>query len=314
MLRNDAGARIPTQGCRRGSFLTLAFTLVLVGACSWRAMAASTSEGTSPDPNSLAEVQAVEIQELAPQSAPQSVSQSSTQPTTQPTALTDARAINVALWRCELVTTGDCFSPGFLLDARRRTGLAISPAFMEVRLDSEDVFTHPFAVLSGDGALLVTDAEAAHLRQFVEAGGFLVVSANCTSVAFDVSFRELLGELWPQAVLEPLGPAHRVYHAVYEIEALRGQKVGGDPQLLGMTLGGRLSLVYAPNGVNATGELGRECCCCGGDELANARPVLVNLLVSVLTGESGLPDGEMTRPAATGVLGVDRTDDPGSLE
>ncbi len=214
-------------------------------------------------------------------------------PTTQP-------ALAVALWRCELATTGQCFSGGFLADARRRGGVHVAPVFTDVRLGEAEVFDHPLAVLSGDSPLLLTETETLHLRQFIEAGGCLIASANCTSEAFDASFRGLIGALWPRAALTRLGPDHPVFHGVYEIDGLRGQKVGGDPHLLGLELGGRLAVLYAPNGLNATGELGRECCCCGGDELANARPVLVNTLVWVLTGEGAAvgTDGSAVAPSA----------------
>lgn len=195
-----------------------------------------------------------------------------------------APAIVVAMLRCELVTTGDCFSPGFLIDARRRAGLDVADTFADVALTDDAVFSHPFAVLAGDGALLLTEEERQTLADYLAAGGFLVVSANCTNPAFDASFRDLVAELWPDMPLMRLADDHPLFEGIYSIEALRAQKVGGDPHLLGLHMDGRLALVYAPNGLNATAELPRECCCCGGDELANARPVLVNLLTWVLVG------------------------------
>jgi hypothetical protein len=190
----------------------------------------------------------------------------------------------VAMLRCELVTTGDCFSPRFLIDARRRAGLDLADAFADVALSSEAIYDHPFAVLAGDGALLLNETEREMPGHYLAAGGFLVASANCSSAVFDESFRELAQELWPDTPLQRLPDDHPVYSGVYTIESLRAQKVGSDPHLLGLHLDGRLALVYSPNGLSATAELPRECCCCGGDELANARPVLVNLLTWVLAG------------------------------
>jgi hypothetical protein len=203
-------------------------------------------------------------------------------------------AIVAAMVRCERVTTGECFSPRFLVDARRRAGLDVADEFADVTLTDEAIYEHPLAILAGDGALLLTRAERETLAHYLAAGGFLIVSANCTSAAFDDSFRELAEELWPDAPLERLADDHPMFDGVFAIEALRAQKVGGDPHLLGLHLDGRLVLVYSPNGLSATAELPRECCCCGGDELANARPVLVNLLTWVLAGREAdeTPDEE----------------------
>lgn len=201
--------------------------------------------------------------------------------------------IVVAMLRCELVTTGECFSPGFLVDARRRAGLDVAGSFADVALGDDAIFNHPFAVLAGDGAVLLTEAERQTLADYLAAGGFLVVSANCANPDFDASFRELAEELWPETALERLADDHPLFDGIYAIDALRAQKAGGDPHLLGMHVDGRLALVYSPNGLSATAELARECCCCGGDELANARPVLVNLLTWVLAGA----DGEASEPS-----------------
>jgi hypothetical protein len=68
---------------------------------------------------------------------------------------------------------------------------------------------------------------------------------------------------------------------VYEITALEAKH--GEPRPLeGISIGGRLGVLYSQDGLNDTAHT-RGCCCCGGNELTNAVKINVNILAYALT-------------------------------
>ena len=74
---------------------------------------------------------------------------------------------------------------------------------------------------------------------------------------------------------------HPVFHTVYEIKELRGQHGGVHP-LAGVSIGGRLGVLYSQDGLNDTSHT-TGCCCCGGNEFVNAIDINVNILAYALT-------------------------------
>jgi hypothetical protein len=69
---------------------------------------------------------------------------------------------------------------------------------------------------------------------------------------------------------------------VYDIPELR-LKGSRKAHLEGLEIDGRIALIFSPDGLNDTGKAGPKCCCCGGNEVQNARQVNVNLLAYTLT-------------------------------
>ncbi|MEJ2170281.1 MAG: hypothetical protein P8X90_32675, partial [Desulfobacterales bacterium] len=56
---------------------------------------------------------------------------------------------------------------------------------------------------------------------------------------------------------------------------------GEDAHLEGLSMGGKLVLVYSPDGLNDTSTM-HGCCCCGGNEILNSRDVNVNVITYAL--------------------------------
>ncbi len=66
--------------------------------------------------------------------------------------------------------------PASVIDTLARyTTLDLSPAGVNVRLDSDDLFEYPFVFLTGHLPVFFTAAEREHLSRFVARGGFLFV-------------------------------------------------------------------------------------------------------------------------------------------
>lgn len=183
-----------------------------------------------------------------------------------------------------------CFAAGFLADVARETGLPVERELAAVELANGDLFRHPFAILSGEGAFELSEAEVEQLRAYLDGGGFLVASAACSSKAWADSFRRTIARLYPSGeadgpppALEPLPDDHPVFTALYEIRTLRGrQPTREEVVLYGLHHRGRLAVVFAPMGLNDSDDAGGDCCCCGGNEIRDARRVNANLLAYAL--------------------------------
>ena len=180
--------------------------------------------------------------------------------------------------------TSVCFSDAFLKEAGERTHMNTHPGFDQVRLDSAELFDHPFAVMSGEGAFTLTDEQIANLQDYLYTGGFLVASAGCSSNPWSRSFKKLIADAFPDLALKPLGPDHPIYHSVYDITQ-SNYKSGGPklPHLDALEIDGRIVLIFSPDGLNDTADAGPNCCCCGGNEVKSARKLNVNILAYALT-------------------------------
>jgi DNA transposition AAA+ family ATPase len=74
--------------------------------------------------------------------------------------------------------------------------------------------------------------------------------------------------------------SHAVFHTVYDIAELKAKR-GHPKPLEGVTINGRLGVIYSPDGLNDT-EHSQGCCCCGGNEITNCVDVNVNILAYAL--------------------------------
>lgn len=181
--------------------------------------------------------------------------------------------------------TGRCFGEGFLELARRETTVRIGSRFVPVALVSDELGLFPFAVLSGEGAFELTEQEVEELREYLLGGGFLLASAGCSDHAWATSLERAAERAFPESALTELPLDHPLFHTVFDVKELvsrRRQPV----RIMGLEVGGRLAMIYSPQGLNDTRNIGPatagECCCCGGDEVVAARHLNVNALVFAL--------------------------------
>lgn len=174
-----------------------------------------------------------------------------------------------------------CFSDHFLVKAEKESAISTSRRFHAVKLSSQSIYEFPLLIMTGEGSFRLSDAERESLRRYVERGGFLLASAGCSSSEWDRSFRHEMAVIFPDNPLMPIEISHPMFHTVYEIKQLSAAH--GTPRpLVGISLGGRLGVVYSQDGLNDTGHT-QGCCCCGGNELRNAIEINVNILAYALT-------------------------------
>lgn len=175
-----------------------------------------------------------------------------------------------------------CFSDEFLAQIQKDSHIFTNRRFCPVKLGDDELFQYPFAVMTGEGSFTLTARQRENLRNYVLRGGFLVASAGCSSSAWDASFRAELRQIFPDVKLQKLSMSHPVFHTVYDITKLK-TKSRSAAYIEAMESDGRIVLIYSKDGLNDTANAGPGCCCCGGDEILNARQVNANLLAYALT-------------------------------
>lgn len=178
------------------------------------------------------------------------------------------------------IKSSQCFSDHFLVKAEKESSISTSRRFHAVKLSSDELFSFPLVIMTGEGTFDLPDRERENLRRFVERGGLLLASAGCSSREWDRSFRREMARVFPEYPLQPIGMDHPLFHTVYEIKELKA-KHGKPHPLEGVTVGGRLGVVYSQDGLNDTPHT-HGCCCCGGNEILNAVDVNVNILAYAL--------------------------------
>lgn len=179
--------------------------------------------------------------------------------------------------------TSRCVAPGFLKEFSAKTEVATTGKFTAVNLDDEALFNHPFAIMSGEGAFTLSQAERDQLKDYLTRGGFLLASAGCSSAEWSTSFRREIAEIFPDVKLETISISHAIFHTVHDITKLDTKRRNHVATVEGLTVEGRLVVVFSSDGLNDTAAAGGNCCCCGGDEIVNARQINVNILAYALT-------------------------------
>lgn len=174
-----------------------------------------------------------------------------------------------------------CFSDHFLVKAENDSAISTSRRFHAVKLASDELYSFPLVIMTGEGAFDLPTQERENLRRFVERGGMVLASAGCSSADWDRSFRKEMAVIFPDAKLAALGMDHAVFHTAYDIAQLQAKH--GEPKPLeGVSLNGRLGVIYSQDGLNDT-QHSQGCCCCGGNEITNCVDVNVNILAYALT-------------------------------
>ena len=172
-----------------------------------------------------------------------------------------------------------CFSEEFLSAVAAETTIATARKFKAVKLAEKEVFLFPFAVMTGEGAFTLTEAERTNLKIYLEKGGFLLASAGCSSKEWSQSFEREISAIFPERELAEVSLSHPIFSTVYQITRLDTK--AADAKLMGITIGSKVVVVYSPDGLNDTMTM-HGCCCCGGNEIKNSQKMNANILAYAL--------------------------------
>lgn len=174
-----------------------------------------------------------------------------------------------------------CFSDKFLTTVAKETHIVADKKFTPVKLSSAEIFDHPFAIMTGEGAFTLPEAERKNLRSYLTRGGFLLASAGCSSSEWNRSFRNEIKKVLPDHELKKIPMTHPLFRTVFEISNVT-VKGTGTAAIEGIEIDGRIVLVYSAEGLNDTGNV-KGCCCCGGNEVKNCHEINVNVFSYALT-------------------------------
>ena len=172
-----------------------------------------------------------------------------------------------------------CFSEEFLSAVASQTSINTARKFKPVKLAEKEVFRFPFAVMTGEGAFTLLEEERRNLKLYLEKGGFLLASAGCSSKEWGDSFVREMEIIFPERKLGEVPMEHAIFRTIFDVPRLDTKHQ--DSRLQGLTLGGKIVVIYSPDGLNDTATM-HGCCCCGGNEIKNSQKVNANILVYAL--------------------------------
>jgi hypothetical protein len=150
-----------------------------------------------------------------------------------------------------------------------------------VQLSADAVFNTPFCVWSGEGNFALNAKERENLKKYLMSGGFIVASPGCSNADWDRSFRNELKICFPTVPFTPIPMDHTIFSTVYKIPRLTLMHGGSTTKVEGLTINGRVVLVYSREGLNDARNA-KGCCCCGGDQINEGEQVNVNLITYAL--------------------------------
>ena len=205
-----------------------------------------------------------------------------------PAAAEEAPA--VAMLRYAGGKTGECFSDRFLAGFNAATDAAVAPALARVEALDLTAEAHPVALLTGEGPFRLKPGEADALRRFVASGGLLIASTGCSDPAWTASLEGALPSLLPPDANRARGPPRRAPRLPADHPRRDLHLRQGAPPRLPRLRGfhrpdGSLAFVWSPEGLNDTLGVAGPCCCCGGNEVRAAEPLLINLLAVALDAD-----------------------------
>jgi len=158
--------------------------------------------------------------------------------------------------------------------------------FRAVEAAGLDAAQCPLAVLSGTDRLELTDGQVGALRDYLTAGGTLLLEAAGGSRAFAAAAEGQLRRLLPEAPYGIVSDTHPLYRsagpAIERVDYRRGTRTPAGqahaPRLRGATLNGRLAVLFSPDDLTA-GLLGCPCWAVSGYEPDSAFALMRNILL-----------------------------------
>ena len=139
-----------------------------------------------------------------------------------------------------------------LKHVRDNSTLTLKFKRVNVKLNDPSAMGYPLLYMTGHHDFRWTREEAAWLQRYLKAGGMLFADACCGRLAFHLAFQRELARALPESKLGPLPNDHPIYHAHYDVDSVTyTPRVTEDygslrgPQLTGITLDGRLAVVYS---------------------------------------------------------------------
>ncbi len=122
----------------------------------------------------------------------------------------------------------------------------------QFELMNPDLFAYPLLYMTGTWDPDLSDAEKAILRRYLREGGSLLVDSASGRLEFDLAFRKLTGELFPEAGLRKLPENHALFKVFHKIETLHvnHEVEPVPPEIEGVFINDRPVILYSPLGLS----------------------------------------------------------------
>jgi hypothetical protein len=135
--------------------------------------------------------------------------------------------------------------PNLIKFCNQELNMNLDPEEDIVEAGSSDLFLYPYVYMTGHGNVVFTDADAANLRKYLIAGGFLHIDDN---YGLDKFIRIELKKVFPELELVVIPFEHPVYHQKFSFP--RGlpkihEHDAKPAQGLGLLYEGRLVVYYS---------------------------------------------------------------------
>lgn len=166
------------------------------------------------------------------------------------TALTSFKAEEtVSIAKLKYGGGGDWYAnrtalPNLASFCNKEIGTDISPQDEVVEVGSKELFNFPYIYMTGHGNVVFSKAEAANLRSYLIAGGFLHIDDN---YGLDEYIRPQMKLVFPELEFVELPFSHAIYHQQYDFpDGLPKihEHDGKAPQGFGLIYEGRLLCFY----------------------------------------------------------------------
>jgi hypothetical protein len=164
---------------------------------------------------------------------------------------------------------------------QQKTSIATERRFKAVKLADDELFKIPFVIMTGESDFNLTTKERENLKKYLTNGGFLLASASCSNEAWSKSFEREIKSIFGNDCLKDIPLSHDLFRTVFTVKDLKLSHSGPETLLQGLTLNGKIVVVYSPEGLNDSSHAD-GCCCCGGNEIQNAMEINANILAYAL--------------------------------
>ena len=102
---------------------------------------------------------------------------------------------------------------------QRLSNVRIASYERVVALNDPDLYKYPFLYTSEPGQIVLSSADAAIMREYLERGGLWVVDDFWGSYEWG-NFQRQLRKVFPHAEIRDIPPNHPIFHCFYEIDDL----------------------------------------------------------------------------------------------
>lgn len=166
-----------------------------------------------------------------------------------------------------------------LMALNRTVGLAASTRQQNIPPTDPDLFKYPIVYMHGRNHFQFSRQGREQLKTYLERGGLLFADACCGAKQFDRSFRDLMGQMFPNHSLERIPADHEMFttQVGYDVRRVKRRAPEADnpnaalntvvrevePFLEGIQLDGRYAVIYSKYDISCALERQASVACSG---------------------------------------------------